>query len=57
MKVPYWTALLCVAGLFIYQQKAARGTDILAAMPGIFKVNMYVSPALFAGTLVDRLIR
>jgi 4-hydroxybenzoate polyprenyltransferase len=57
MTFPYWTALLCVAGLFAYQQKAARGADILAAMPGIFRVNMYVSPALFAGTLVDRLIR
>jgi len=57
MKYPYWTALACVAGFFIYQQKAARGTDILSAMPKIFKVNMYVSPVLFAGALVDRLIR
>lgn len=57
MTFPYWAALLCVAGLFTYQQKAARGTDLLSAMPGIFKVNMYVSPALFTGALVDRLIR
>ena len=54
MTFPYWTALLCVAVLFSYQQKAARGADILSAMPKIFKVNMYVSPALFAGTLASR---
>lgn len=57
MTFPYWAALLCVGGLFTYQQKAARGTDILAAMPDIFKANMYVSPALFAGALVDKLLR
>lgn len=57
MSFPYWAALLCVGGLFTYQQKAARGADILSAMPKIFRANMYVSPALFAGALVDRLIR
>ena len=57
MKFPYWAALGCVAGFFIYQQKAARGPDIGAAMLKIFKVNMYVSPALLAGALIDNLLR
>ncbi|MDO8806461.1 MAG: 4-hydroxybenzoate octaprenyltransferase [Elusimicrobiota bacterium] len=57
MAFPYWAALVCVAGLFIYQQKAARAADILAAMPKIFRVNMYVSPALLAGALVDSFLR
>ncbi len=57
MTVPYWAALACVAGLFAYQQIAARGADILSAMPKIFRVNMYVSPALLAGALVDSLLR
>lgn len=57
MSFPYWAALLCVGGLFAYQQKAARGADILSAMPKIFRANMYVSPALFAGALADKLVR
>lgn len=57
MTLPYWAALLCVAGLFIYQQRAARGADILSAMPKIFRTNMFVSPALLAGALADSLLR
>ncbi len=57
MAFPYWAALCCVAVFFIYQQKAARGPDIKTAMLKIFKVNMYVSPALLAGALVDSLLR
>ncbi|MBI4350152.1 MAG: 4-hydroxybenzoate octaprenyltransferase [Elusimicrobia bacterium] len=57
MTFPYWAALACVAVFFSYQQRAARGADILAAMPKIFRVNMFVSPALLAGALVDSLLR
>lgn len=57
MALPYWTALCCVAAFFLYQQKEARSTDLRAAMGKIFRVNMYVSPALFAGALIDGLLR
>ena len=51
------TLLAGVAGLFLYQQKQARGGDIRAAIGKIFGANMYVSPALLAGALLDRLAR
>lgn len=57
MTFPYWAALLCVAAFFIYQQRTARSADLGPAMLKIFRVNMYVSPALFAGALVDSLLR
>ncbi|MEK7722422.1 MAG: 4-hydroxybenzoate octaprenyltransferase [Elusimicrobiota bacterium] len=57
MSFPYWTALICVAAFFAYQQKAARSADLGTAMLKIFRVNMYVSPALFAGALIDSLLR
>ena len=57
MSFPYWLALACVAAFFIYQQKAARAADLAAAMRKIFKVNMYVSPALLAGAFIDSLLR
>lgn len=51
--VPYWAALACVAFIFIYQQKIARSRDIGIALRKFFKANMYVSPFLLIGTLID----
>jgi len=51
--IPYWTALSCIAFIFIYQQKIARSSDIGVALRKFFKVNIYVSPFLLTGTLID----
>ncbi len=53
----YWAALVFVAGVFAYQQKQARGPDINAAVRRILKVNIYISPALLAGALLDKVLR
>jgi 4-hydroxybenzoate polyprenyltransferase len=54
--IPYWAALACVALIFIYQQKIARGRDISSALKKFFRANMYVSPFLLIGTLIDVLL-
>lgn len=51
--MPYWAALACVAFIFIYQQKIARSRDIISALRKFFRINMYVSPFLLIGTLID----
>jgi len=51
--MPYWAALSCVAFIFIYQQKIARSSDIGVALRKFFKANIYVSPFLLIGTLID----
>lgn len=51
--IPYWTALACVASIFIYQQKIARSGNIEIALKKFFRANMYVSPFLLTGTLID----
>ena len=51
--MPYWTAIGCVAFIFIYQQKIARSRDIGVALRKFFKANIYVSPLLLFGTLID----
>jgi len=54
--MPYWTAIGCVAFIFIYQQKIARSRDIGVALRKFFKANIYVSPLLLFGTLIDVLL-
>jgi 4-hydroxybenzoate polyprenyltransferase len=51
--MPYWAALACVAFIFIYQQKIARSRDIGVALRKFFKANIYISPFLLIGTLID----
>jgi len=51
--MPYWAALVCVAIIFIYQQKIARSRNIGIALKKFFKANIYVSPFLLIGTLID----
>ena len=51
--VPYWTAVLLVGIIFFYQQRLARRKNIALAVKNFFKVNMYISPILFFGTLTD----
>lgn len=49
----YWVAILLVVGIFIYQQKLARSDNLAVAVRQFFKINAYVSPLLFIGTLTD----
>lgn len=51
--IPYWAALTCVGLIFIYQQKILRSRDIGVALKKFFKANIYVSPFLLVGTLID----
>lgn len=54
--VPYWTAVLLIGIIFLYQQRLVRRKDIALAVKNFFKVNMYISPILFFGTLTDVLL-
>lgn len=51
--IPYWLAVVCIGIIFLYQQKLARSENIALALKDFFKVNMYISPILFFGTLMD----
>ena len=51
--VPYWTAVLLVGMIFFYQQRLVRRKNIALAVKNFFKINMYISPILFFGTLTD----
>jgi 4-hydroxybenzoate polyprenyltransferase len=52
-KMAYWVALVLIGAIFFFQQKLARDEDISASIKKFFKINMYISPILFFGTLID----
>jgi 4-hydroxybenzoate polyprenyltransferase len=52
-KIAYWVALVLIGAIFFFQQKLARDEDISASIKKFFKINMYISPILFFGTLID----
>lgn len=54
--IPYWVALSFIGTIFFMQQKLARSEDIAPAVKTFFKINMFISPLLFFGTLVDILL-
>lgn len=49
----YWVAVISVSLIFLYQQRLARRQDIAEAVKVFLKINMYISPILFLGTLTD----
>jgi 4-hydroxybenzoate polyprenyltransferase len=51
----FWIAFTFIIMLFSYQQILARENNINESIKEIFHVNMYISPALFFGTLLDSL--
>jgi 4-hydroxybenzoate polyprenyltransferase len=53
MSVPYWIATLCVTCIFIYQQWTARHIELSVAIKNIFRVNMFISPVILCGTMLD----
>lgn len=52
-KIAYWVALALIGAIFFFQQKLARDDDISASIKKFFTINMYISPILFFGTLID----
>jgi len=53
----YWIALVIIGAIFFIQQKLARSENIASAIKNFFKINMFISPLLFFGTLIDLLLR
>jgi len=53
----YWTAVVFVGIIFLYQQKLARNQNLAIAVKIFFKVNTAISPILFLGTLADVFLR
>lgn len=53
MQTTYWAAIVLVAMIFAYQQHLARRPDIAGSVRTFFKINAYVAPVLFLGTLAD----
>jgi 4-hydroxybenzoate polyprenyltransferase len=49
----YWVAVVAVSLIFLYQQRLARSRDIAGAVKNFLKINIYISPILFLGTLTD----
>jgi 4-hydroxybenzoate polyprenyltransferase len=54
---PYWAAVICIGGIFIYQQKIVRQGIISSTIKRFFKINIYVSPILLIGTFMDLLLK
>jgi 4-hydroxybenzoate polyprenyltransferase len=52
----YWLAVIAVGGLFFYQQFHVWTKKIEEALGPFFKANLYISPVLFIGTLLDELV-
>jgi len=53
MGIIYWIAIIIIVLLFSYQQIMARQQDINESIKKMFHANMYISPALFFGILLD----
>ena len=51
--VVYWTSAILISIVLLYQQVLARQEPVEPAVRKIFHANMYISPVLFIGTLVD----
>ncbi len=49
----FWAGFIIIIMLFSYQQILARREDIHEAIGKIFQANMFISPVLFFGTLLD----
>ncbi|MEW6076307.1 MAG: UbiA-like polyprenyltransferase [Thermodesulfobacteriota bacterium] len=56
-KGPYWTGLIAIAAIFVYQQTLARKPDIKRASLIIFKINGWVAPILLAGALMSYVVK
>ena len=57
MGVSYWSALVYIGAIFLLQQLLARSKNIASATKMFFKVNMFISPTLLLGSLIDLFFR
>lgn len=55
--IAYWIALLLIGAIFFTQQKLARSEGLVSAIRTFFRINMFISPLLFFGTLIDLLLK
>lgn len=55
--MPYWIAVICIGGIFAYQQKIVRKRVVAGTIQKFFQINLYVSPILFLGTFMDLLLK
>ena len=55
--LPYWVAVICIGGIFAYQQKIVRQGIVAGTIKKFFKINLYVSPILFIGTFMDLFLK
>ena len=53
LQMIYFISVGCIGIIFFLQQKTARQDDITSAIKIFFKLNMFISPILFAGTFID----
>jgi 4-hydroxybenzoate polyprenyltransferase len=49
----YWVSLILIAVIFTCQQILARKKDVASSIKTFFKINMFISPILFFGSLID----
>jgi 4-hydroxybenzoate polyprenyltransferase len=52
----YWVSLILIAVIFTCQQILARRKDVASSIKTFFKINMFISPILFFGSLIDVLL-
>jgi 4-hydroxybenzoate polyprenyltransferase len=52
----YWVSLILIAVIFTCQQILARRKDVVSSIKTFFKINMFISPILFFGSLIDVLL-
>lgn len=52
----YWISLSLIAIIFTCQQILARRKDVSSSIKTFFKINMFISPILFFGSLIDVLL-
>ena len=55
--LPYWVAVICIGGIFAYQQKIVRQGIVAGTIKKFFQINLYVSPILFIGTFMDLFLK
>ena len=53
MTMPYYVGIILIAVIFFLQQKVARNNDTEPAIKSLFRYNMFISPILFLGAILD----
>jgi len=51
--IPYWTGMIIIAGLFLYEHSLVRKNDLSKLDMAFFNMNGYISMTVFLFTLAD----